>query len=282
MVKSFKKDIVVSICMITYNHEAYIKQAIEGVCIQQTNFKVELIIADDCSTDQTEKVIREEIKKHPDTISVKYTRQRKNLGMMPNFIAALQQCTGKYIALCEGDDYWTDPLKLQKQVDFLEANPEFSICFHPVKIFNQNTLAYEKDTITRDVDEITDVHELCKGNYIHTPSVVLRNDFTIPSWFDKVHLGDWSLYMLSIKGKKIFKFREEMGVYRLHSQSIWSKHDQEKRNSLTQENVRMLLKNLKSNTTVKNILKRRIQKKGIKHLVIKLVKKMKRFLKVQL
>src|SRR5690606_22227176 len=196
-------------------------------------------------------------------------------GMMPNFIAALQQCTGKYIALCEGDDYWTDPLKLQKQVDFLEANPEFSMCIHTVKIFNQNTLAYEKDTITRDVDEITDVHELCKGNYIHTPSVVLRNDFTIPSWFDKVRLGDWSLYMLSIKGKKSFKFREEMGVYRLHAQSVWANHDEEKRNRLTQENVRMLLKNLKSNSAVKNMLKRRIHKTGIKHLVLKLVKKMK-------
>src|SRR5690606_559849 len=96
---------------------------------------------------------------------------------------------GNYIALCEGDDYWTDPLKLQKQVDFLEVNLDYSICFHNVKIYNQEGKTFQKDTITRDVNETTGEEELAKGNYIHTPSVVLRNDFNIPLWFNKVSMG---------------------------------------------------------------------------------------------
>src|SRR5690606_34101688 len=125
---------LISVCMITYNHEAYIKQAIEGILMQQTNFDVELIIADDCSTDRTETIIRELIENHSENFKIKYYRHDINIGMMPNFIFSLKKCTGKYIALCEGDDYWTDPLKLQKQVDFLEGNPEYGICFHNVRI----------------------------------------------------------------------------------------------------------------------------------------------------
>ncbi|MDO9260985.1 MAG: glycosyltransferase, partial [Flavobacteriaceae bacterium] len=108
----------VSVCMITYNHENYIQQAIEGVLMQTCNFEVELIIANDCATDKTDEVIQEIIKNHPNSSWIKYTNHSQNKGMMPNFIWAMQQCKGKYIALCEGDDYWTDPLKLQKQVEF--------------------------------------------------------------------------------------------------------------------------------------------------------------------
>ena len=129
------KNIMVSICCITYNHENFIRDAIEGFLMQQTNFDYEIIIANDCSPDNTDSFVKKYINNHPKGKLIKYFRHDKNIGVMPNFIFALKQCTGKYIALCEGDDYWTDPYKLQKQVDFLEANLDYTICFHLVENF---------------------------------------------------------------------------------------------------------------------------------------------------
>lgn len=122
---------MVSVDMITYGHEKYIRQAIEGVLMQQTNFEVEIIIADDCSPDRTKDIVEDIINNHPRGNIIKYFRHNKNLGMQANGMFAVQQCTGKYIALCEGDDYWTDPLKLQKQVDVLEQHLNINICSHP-------------------------------------------------------------------------------------------------------------------------------------------------------
>lgn len=123
------QPITASVVMITYGHEDYIKEAIEGVLMQLVDFEIELIIANDKSPDKTEKIIHQIIKEHPKASWIQYVKHNENKGMMGNFTWALAQAQGKYIALCEGDDYWTDPLKLQKQFDFLEAHPECSFCF---------------------------------------------------------------------------------------------------------------------------------------------------------
>ena len=120
------KNVSLSIVMITYNHEPYIRQAIEGVLMQETFFNIELVIGEDCSTDKTRSICEEYADKFPDKINLLPTEG--NLGMMPNFMRTLEARTGKYIALCEGDDYWTDSLKLQKQLDFLEENEECVVC----------------------------------------------------------------------------------------------------------------------------------------------------------
>lgn len=134
-------EIRVSVIMVTYNHEKFIKKAIEGVLMQEVNFDIELIIADDCSPDNTQKVVEELLKNHPKAHAVKYTKHLQNKGMQPNFIWAYQQCNGKYIAICEGDDYWTDPLKLEKQVDFLENNDQFGLVYTDVnKVDSKNNL----------------------------------------------------------------------------------------------------------------------------------------------
>ena len=99
----------VSVCMITYGHEKFIEKAINGVLMQECNFEIELILANDCSPDSTNEKVKHCIDSHPRGHWIKNTMHPKNLGMMPNFIWALQECNGKYIALCEGDDYWTDP-----------------------------------------------------------------------------------------------------------------------------------------------------------------------------
>lgn len=113
---------LVSVKMITYNHELYIAQAIEGVLMQETDFPIELVIGEDCSTDRTREIVFEYQKKHPDIIRV--IASDKNVGAKRNSLRVENACRGKYIAFCEGDDYWHYPLKLQKQINILETNPE--------------------------------------------------------------------------------------------------------------------------------------------------------------
>ncbi len=122
--------------MLTYNHEKFIAQAIEGVMMQQTDFKYELVISEDCSTDGTRIICRKFQEKYPDKI--KLLLPEKNLGVIKNSISTLRECTGKYIAICEGDDFWTDKLKLQKQVDFLEKNPDYGLVHTDYIVVDEN------------------------------------------------------------------------------------------------------------------------------------------------
>ena len=123
----------VSVIVLVYNQEDFITKNLQGIFMQKTNFPIELIISNDKSTDQTDKVIRDCIKNAPSNFEIKYTNHTINKGATPNFFWSLKQITGDYIAFCEGDDYWTDENKLQIQFDFLEENPDYSMCFHSVK-----------------------------------------------------------------------------------------------------------------------------------------------------
>lgn len=215
-----KNNMTVSVYMVTYNHEKYIAQAIEGVLIQKTSFPIELIIGEDCSTDRTRTICEEYASKHS---LIKLLLSEKNMGAMANFIRTLSACGGKYIAFCEGDDYWTDPYKLQKQVDFLEANPEYALCFHKIKILLKSGKLID-DFITKVPKNTTTIKDLAKhGNYIHTPSVVLKNDFTCPSWFLNCPIGDYPLYFISVGDKKIKHLDETMAVYRFGVGMLTSK-----------------------------------------------------------
>lgn len=129
---------LVSICCITYNHAQFIRKCLDGFLMQKTDFPIEILIHDDCSTDGTTEIIREYEAKYPDLIFPLYEEENQyQQGKAAEIdFYNYRRARGKYIAYCEGDDYWTDPLKLQKQVDFLEANPEYSVCFHNYKIFN--------------------------------------------------------------------------------------------------------------------------------------------------
>ena len=205
----------VSVVMITYGHENFIRQAIEGVLVQNCDFEVELIVANDCSPDNTDYIINDIIQNHPQGKWITYHKHPKNLGMMPNFIFALQQAQGEYIALCEGDDYWTDPFKLQKQVDFLEANPDYVLCFHKVKILKTNGELVD-DFITKVPENYETQETLARlGNYIHTPSVVFRNILRkFPEEFEMSPIGDYFLYMMLAEHGKFKYMDEEMAVYR--------------------------------------------------------------------
>ena len=217
---------IVSVCMITFNHETYIREAIEGVLMQQCNFTIELIIGDDYSTDKTKQICQEYASKNS---VINLLPSESNLGMMANFIRTLKGCTGKYIALCEGDDYWTDPYKLQKQVNFLEESEDFAICFHDT--FEQNNdnpycNFYYCSNLKNSVFEFKD---LLHSNFIPTCSAVFRNEKNIidlPKWVYKSPAGDWILHLLNATRGRIKFINEVMGVHRIHSTGIWSKNSQ--------------------------------------------------------
>jgi glycosyltransferase involved in cell wall biosynthesis len=208
---------LISVLMITYNHEKFIAQAIKSVLIQQVNFKYEIVIGEDCSTDRTKDIVVDYQEKYSDRI--KLLLQEKNAGMHKNFIDAYYSCRGKYIALLEGDDYWTDPHKLQKQVEFLEANPEYVICFHRVKVLENNRFVEDDITEQRYNNIITfpvNLNNLLTlGNFIHTPSVVFRNIIKEYPWeYLLSPVGDYFLYIILAKNGYIKRLEDVMAVYR--------------------------------------------------------------------
>lgn len=226
MVKDmFNTSPSVSICCLTYNHVSYIRQCLDGFVSQKTNFPFEVLVHDDASTDGTADVIKEYEARYPLLIKPIYQdinqyRQRRQVSATYNFA----RVKGKYIASCEGDDYWTDPYKLQKQVDFLETHPDFSICFHPVMVLNQATGEMHPDTLA-DVPSETTIYDLATySNYIHTPSVMYRYSPDVNKKFGQignVGVGDYLYHILYAERGKIQKLPDYMAVYR-QGVGIWT------------------------------------------------------------
>lgn len=209
---------LVSVCMITYNHEKYIAQTIESVLMQKTSFPIELIIGEDCSTDNTRAICIEYQKKYPEIIRL--LLPETNVGMMENFIKVLRASIGKYIALCEGDDYWIDPYKLQKQVDFLENNGEFIACYHNARIINtQNKITLFNSLDENHFPSTEDI--INKRWFIATASLVFRNSIIeLPGWMNTVVNGDYALELLLANKGKLYYMDDVMSVYRQHESSV--------------------------------------------------------------
>ncbi len=223
-----------SVCLITYNHEKYIAQAIESVLMQKVNFSMEFIIAEDRSPDSTREIIRKYAAQNPE---IKLILQEKNVGAARNFMDLINAAKGKYVAYLEGDDFWTDSLKLQKQVDFLENNPNFAICFHAVNVVLENDP--QKSYISnRDQKEVTDFDDLAFGNYIHTLSCVYRNGLfgDFPDWYAAMEIGDYPLHLLNAQHGKIKFLADVMATYRIRDESTWG-HLPEKRMKIKSVNV---------------------------------------------
>ncbi|MFN3555778.1 MAG: glycosyltransferase [Bacteroidales bacterium] len=212
---------VVSALMITYNHEPFIAQAIEGVLMQETNFKVELVIGEDCSTDGTRQICETYAAQYPDQIRL--LPSEKNLGMMPNFIRTLQACEGKYIALCEGDDYWTDPLKLQKQVDFLEVNDRYVAVFHNSEYFDTINGVKRNYHDWYDNKDISPEQMILGGGYIYpTASLLFRKPITenYPDFLLNAKAGDRAISLFLITKGRFYYIAEKMSVYRFHQGGV--------------------------------------------------------------
>lgn len=220
--------IKVSVICITYNHQAYIRQALDGFVMQKTNFPFEVIVHDDASTDGTADIIREYEQKYPDIIKPVYQKENQwsqGKPMSKTFI--YPKLKGEYVALCEGDDYWTDENKLQKQVDFLDAHPDFSICFHPVMIKwednSQPDSIYPSQKMLHN-KSVFDFNDLIKGNFIQTNSVMYRWRFhkdSVDIIADHILPRDWFLHLLHAEVGKIGILTDVMAVYRRHPNGIW-------------------------------------------------------------
>ena len=205
----------VSICTITYNHEKYITEALDSFLMQKTNFPFEILIDDDCSTDNAVKVIKKYMKKFPNIIKVNL--REKNIGPMANFIGSLKRAKGKYIALCEGDDYWTDPLKLQKQVDFLESHEEYNMVFHNAEVqdYTKNGMVVESFNLDNASREYF-ANEIMERWCVATASVLCRNEkqyhyLEHNPWFP---VGDHPYFIKCASMGKIYCIAEQMSVYR--------------------------------------------------------------------
>ena len=218
----------VAINCLVYNHEPYLRDCLEGFVIQQTDFPFVAIVHDDASTDHSADIIREYAAKYPDIIHPIYESENqwsKKDGSLTKIMNTAIEATGApYIAMCEGDDYWTDPYKLQKQLDFLEAHPNFSVCFHPVMVLNQATGEMHPDTL-RDVPSETTIYDLAEySNYIHTPSVIYRHSPDVDKKFEQignVEVGDYLYHILYAERGKIKKLPDYMAVYR-QGVGIWT------------------------------------------------------------
>lgn len=215
----------VSVVTITYGHEKYIRETLNGVLIQQYAGPIEFIIANDNSPDQTHEVVNAYFQEHPapDNFEIKYTRHSENKGMMSNFIWALEQATGKYIALCEGDDYWTDPLKLQKQVDFLEENEESSMVFSnaTVEIESHGTETNSvRGLVVLSEDHYFSDFEILEQWTVPTASVVFRNTsqkgFYTELSNNNFIYGDIVLFLRLAQEGKIYGLKDNTVVYRRH------------------------------------------------------------------
>ena len=254
-----------SVAMITYNQERFIGQALESVLAQEVNFDYEIVIGEDCSTDGTGTVILDFQRRYADRIVVLF--RKRNIGAMRNLAKTVATCRGDYLAILEGDDYWSCANKLQRQVDFLDAHPDWAVCCSRAEVRNESDFHSSKPRaqtgevfparpdgarLTRqDVSGLLPVtpraagtyalEDLLRENFIPTCTVMYRWSRLprIPSWFFRSSLGDLPLHAI-VAGERKIELLDDWGkfaVYRIHPGGIWSSRD---RASQLRENTAML------------------------------------------
>lgn len=222
-----KQEVKVSVIMLAYNIEKYIETAIRGVVGQQTSYAFELIIAEDHSSDGTLAICRRYAQRYPTV--VRLIEHRENYGLQRNFMDAHRHCRGEYIAICDGDDYWTDAYKLQKMTNFMDTHPDFSTCFH--RVINYYEQDGTKSLSNGGQAAVNELLDLCRANFITNSSSLFRRAYypELPAWFAEITSCDYAMHLLNAGHGKIYYFKKPMGVYRKHSEGIWSIASEEKR-----------------------------------------------------
>lgn len=213
-------EAMVTVVLITFQHERYITQALESVLTQETQFPYDVIVIDDCSTDGTADALRRLAERFPGRFSVR--RPPANRNDLHDFGVALDECRTPYVAVLDGDDYWTSPTKLARQVDFLEQHAEYALACHAVHPVNEDgtpsSTRYDPrpPRCTRD--------DLWSACFIHTGSVVFRRAAfdRLPAWYYESTFGDWELFLLLTARGDVRFFEEQMSAYRIHGGGLWS------------------------------------------------------------
>lgn len=210
----------VSVCLITYRHERYIEQAVRSVLEQQISFPLEIVVGEDGSPDATRSALQKLDREFPGRL--KLLLRDSNLGMQSNFIATYAECRGEFVALLEGDDYWADPHKLQRQVDALDQHPEWSGCFHQAEYVDPagRPLGKRHPAVYRVPVTFDD---LCQANWVQTCSLMVRKSAVpqIPEWFRQMAVGDWPLCLLAAMSGPLGMLPEPMACYRVHPGGVW-------------------------------------------------------------
>ncbi|RUM94219.1 MAG: glycosyl transferase family 2 [Thiothrix sp.] len=213
----------VSVGIITYNHEKYIADAIEGALFQKTDFDYEIIISDDCSTDKTANIVAEYRDKYPDIIHP--VPHVSNLGPRKNFESIINACQGEYIASLDGDDYWSDPKKLQRQYDYLNVHSELSACFHP-SLYRYENGKEDQCIYPPDRKTVYGIEDILRENCISSNTLMFRSSAFrgFPAWMheNSDFPGDLFILFSCLQKGEIGYLDECMAVYRVHNQGLWS------------------------------------------------------------
>ena len=230
-----QNELVVSICCITYNHEHYIKNAIEGFLIQETDFPFEILIHDDASIDRTADIIREYESKYPKLIKPIYQiKNQWSKGLLMNETFNFPRVKGQYIALCEGDDYWTSAYKLQLQLDKMKQHPELSLSFHPAcKVDGIKLIKNILFSNYGNQDKVIGLEDIILGNgcFMPTASIMLTTASVreFPAWFNHAPVGDYFLQVLGSKNGGALYIKDCMSIYRCNIKGSWSSEQEDAR-----------------------------------------------------
>lgn len=212
----------VSIHILTYNHEKFIAQALDGVLMQEVDFDYEMVIGEDCSTDRTRQIVMDYQQRYPDKIRA--LLHETNIGANRNDVLVHNACRGEYIAWLEGDDYWTSPDKLQKQVDFLDQHPDCSMCFHNTRQVYEDGSRPDYNSAPPVRKPFYELEDLFDYNFMPTCSIMVRRRLfaTLPDYYEEVYSGDWLLQILGATYGRIGYIDELMAVTRIHKGGAWS------------------------------------------------------------
>ncbi len=219
-------DVLVSICCITYNHEKYLRDALESFLMQKTDFVYEIIIRDDASTDNTANIIREYEQKYPNIVKPIYEKENGYKKGIEPISVTLKKAKGKYIALCEGDDYWIDEQKLQKQVEYMEGHNNCTLCFHNAEmlfmkskkkeIYIDKRAAYKRYINSDGIYTASNIHLIRFGGSIPTASFMFRSKYAknFPDFYFKCPCSDMPLKLIMTSYGYAYYMDDVMSVYR--------------------------------------------------------------------
>jgi hypothetical protein len=210
---------LISALIVTYNHERYIRQALDSVLAQRTRFPFEIIVSEDRSTDSTAEIIESYVARYPDRIRL--MRSEINLRDNEVLFRAMRAARGRYITFLDGDDYWVSPEKLQAQYDFMEAHPDSAITYHDVERVTDDG---ELVRVMKGLGHRGTIEDLIKGNFLGTCSVMVRRAALpdVPDWVRGMPAGDWPLYFLAAQFGYVDHIEGIVARYRIHGESFWA------------------------------------------------------------